>query len=169
MAQYSGGSNPPPFAPSLNSGIYLNGENPITRSDTITSWNYCYYPSAANNSQLTYTATLSVWRLNSAMNQYELVPGSDYTLQLVQPVSTLAKIFCKTEVLQPQDYVRVQAGDVIGVSMPTQNPLPLVASEAVGFNLMKHSEIAAPAALQMSALNDAPNMAMHLFPTIRTL
>ena len=164
-----GGSNPPPFSPSLNDGTYLNRDNPITRSETITSWNYCYYPAAANNSQLTYTATIGVWRMNAAMNQYELVPGSDYTLQLVQPQRTPARIFCKTEMLNPANYVPVQAGDVIGVSVPSKNPLPLVASDAIGFDLMRHGGLDAPAALQMAALNDAPNMAMHLFPTIGTL
>lgn len=161
-----GGSNPPPFSPSLNSGTYLNTDHPITRSETITAWHYCYYPSAATDSQLTYTATVGVWRMNAAMNQYELVPGSDHTLELTQPPTTPARIFCKTEMLNPMDYASVQTGDVIGVSMPTQNPLPLVASDATGFNLMRDSGVGALADLQMATLNDAPNMAMHLFPTI---
>ena len=164
--QRRGGSNPPPFTPFLNSGIYLNTGSAITDNDTITSWHYCYYPSAASDNQLTYTATLGVWRLNAAMNQYELLPGSDYTLQLVQPVSTPAKIFCQTEVLQPQDYVRVQSGDVIGVSMPAQNPLPLVASDATGYSLMMNSALNTPATLQSASLSEGTNMALHLYPTI---
>ena len=166
VAQCSGGSNPPPFTPSLNSGIYLNTGNAITCTDTITSWHYCYYPSAASDSQLTYTATLGVWRLNAAMNQYELLPGSEYILQLVQPVSTPAKIFCKTEILQAQDYVRVQTGDIIGVSLPTQNPLPLVASDATGYSLMMNSVLNTPATLQSASLSEGTNMALHLYPTI---
>ena len=101
------------------------------------------------------------------LNQYELLPGSDHTLKLVQPASTPAKIFCKTEVLEASEYVRVQTGDVIGVSMPTEKPLPLVASDAPPvFRLMKHVGTEAPPTVQMSALSDAPNMAMHLFPTV---
>ena len=100
------------------------------------------------------------------MNQYDLLPGSDYTLQLVQPVNTPAKIFCKTEVLQPQDYVRVQSGDVIGVSMPTQNPLPLVASDATGYSLMMNSALNTQATLQSASLSEGTNMALHLSPII---
>ena len=100
------------------------------------------------------------------MNQYELFLGSDYTLELVQPTNTPAKIFCKQEVLQPLDYVRVETGDVIGVSLPTQNVLPLVASDANVYSLKTHSGLNAPAVLQMAAVNDASNMALHLYPTI---
>ena len=100
------------------------------------------------------------------MNQYELLPGSDYTLQLVQPVSTPAKIYCQTAVLQPQDYVRVQSGDVIGVSIPAQNLLPLVASDATGYSLMMNSALNTPATLQSASLSEGIDMALHLYPTI---
>ena len=165
MAQCSGGSNPPPFTPFTNSGTYLNTDSPISCSDTITSWHYCYYPSQASDSQLTYTATVGVWRLNNATTQYELLQGSDYTLQLVQPASTPAVIFCKTELLQPQDYVRVETGDVIGVSLPQQNPLPIVASGATGYSLKTQSASNTPTAMQRSTLTDASSVALHLYPT----
>ena len=166
MAQCSGGSNPPPFTPFTNSGTYLNTDSPISCSDTITSWHYCYYPSQASDSQLTYTATVGVWRLNSVTNQYELLQASDYTLQLVQPASTPAVIFCRMELLQPQDYVRVETGDVIGVSLPQQNPLPIVASGATGYSLKTHTALNAPPAIQQFVLTDASSMALHLYPTI---
>ena len=166
VAQCSGGSNPPPFTASVSSGTYLNTASTITCTDTITSWHYCYYPSAASDSQLIYTATVGVWRLNTAMNQYELISGSSYTLSLVQPANTPAKIFCKTEVLQPQDYVRVETGDIIGVSLPTVNPLPIVASGATGYSLMTHNAVNAPMVIQASTLSQVSNMALHLYPTI---
>ena len=169
VAQCSGGNNPPPFTASVNSGIYLNTASPITCTDTITSWHYCYYPSVAANSQLTYTATVGVWRLNAATSQYELLTESDYTLSLVQPTSTPAKIFCKTEALQLQDYVRVQTGDIIGVSLPALNPLPLVASSTNGHSLMTYNALNAPVVLQATALSEASNMALHLYPTIGEL
>ena len=169
VAQCSGGSNPPPFIASISNGTYLNTDSPITCTDTITSWHYCYYPSAASDSQLTYTATVGVWRLNTATNQYELLPGSDYTLSLIQPASTPAKIFCKTEVLQSENYIRVQTGDVAGVSLPTSNPLPIVASGATGYILMTHTALNAPMTLLISDLSQASNMALHLYPTIGKL
>ena len=166
VAQCSGGSNPPPFTAYVSNGTYLNTASNITCTDTITSWHYCYYPSAASKSQLTYTATVGVWRLNTAMNQYELLPGSNYTLSLVQPASTPAKIFCKTEVLQPENYVLVQTGDVAGVSLPTSYPLPIVASEATGYSLMTHTGQNAPMMLLRSDLIPVLDMALHLYPTI---
>ena len=108
---------------------------------------------------------MGVWRLNAAMNQYELLPGSNYNIQLVQPISTHAKIFCKTEVLQSQDYARVQTGDVIGVILPMVNPLPLVASGATGYNLTQYTGLA-DRVLQMAVLTEASNLALHLYPTI---
>ena len=108
---------------------------------------------------------MGVWRLNTAMNQYELLSGSNHNIQLVQPASTPAKIFCKTEVLQPQDYVRVQTGDIVGIILPIQNPLPLVASGATGYSLMSYSGLA-DRSLQVAALSEVSNMALHLYPTI---
>jgi hypothetical protein len=100
------------------------------------------------------------------MSQYELLSGSNYTLSLVQPASTPAKIFCKTEVLQPENYVRVQTGDIAGVSLPTSNPLPIVASGATGYTLMTHTALNAPVMLLMSDLSQTSSMALHLYPTI---
>lgn len=101
------------------------------------------------------------------MNRYELLPGSDYTLSLEQPKNTPAIIVCQTKALQPQDYVPVQTGDVVGVSLPEQNPLPVVASDTTGFGLQViNMPVAAPASLQAATLNNAPNMALHLFPTV---
>ena len=97
------------------------------------------------------------------LNQYELLPGSDHTLELVQPESTPARILCKTEVLQASEYVRVQTGDVIGVNVPTQNPLPLVASGATGYSLLMNGALGSPGT---AALSETSSMALHLYPTI---
>ena len=100
------------------------------------------------------------------LNQYELLPESDHTLELVQPASTLAKIFCKTEVLEPSEYVRVQTDDVIGVSLPTQNPLPILASDATGYSLMMNGTLNAPGTVLLADLDEASSMTLHLYPTI---
>ena len=99
------------------------------------------------------------------MNQYELLPGSNHNIQLTQPASTPAKIFCKTENLQPENYLHVRTGDIIGVVLPTQNPLPLVASAATGYSLMRYSGLA-DRALQMTDLSNESSMALHLYPNI---
>ena len=109
---------------------------------------------------------MGVWRLNPVTGQYDLLPGSAYTLELVQPPNTPAKIFCKKEPLEPSNYIGVQRGDIVGASLPAQNPLPIVASDATGFSLMVHDTQTTPAALQTATLNDVSDMAMHLFPTV---
>ena len=60
--------------------------------------------------------------------------------------------------------MRVEMGDIIGVSLPTQNPLPIVASGATGYNLKTHNVASAPSMIQQSTLTDASNMALHLYP-----
>ena len=99
------------------------------------------------------------------MNQYELLPGSNHNIKLIRPASTPVKIFCKTEVLQSQDYVRVQTGDIVGVILPIANPLPLVASGATGYSLMRYTGLA-DRALQMTDLSEVSNLALHLYPMI---
>ena len=62
--------------------------------------------------------------------------------------------------------MRVETGDIIGVSLPTVNPLPIVASGATGYILMTHNAVNAPMVLQTSTLSQVSNMALHLYPTI---
>ena len=100
------------------------------------------------------------------MNQYELLPGSNYNIQLIQPASTPARIFCKTEILQPENYVQVETGDVVGVSLPTSNPLPIVASGATGYSLTTHTALNVPMMILISDLTQTLDMALHLYPTI---
>ena len=163
----NGGSNPPASTPYTNSGTFININSPILASNTITSWHYCYYPSETTDNQATYTATVGVWRLNSATNQYELLPGSDGTLSLSQPKDTPAKVVCQTKDLEPQDYLPVEQGDVVGVTLPEENPLPVVSTDTTGFGLQViNAPMTAPSALQVATLNDAPDMALHLFPSV---
>ena len=64
------------------------------------------------------------------------------------------------------NYVRVQTGDVIGVSLPTQNALPIVSSGANGYSLKTETAINAPSVLRSNTLNTASSLALHLNPTI---
>lgn len=159
----SAGSNPPPFSASTSSGTYLNTNTPVSCTDTITAWHYCYYPSDTSNTQITYSAVIGVWRLQNS--QYELVSGSNYILQL-QPQSSHASIICKSVHLQEGEYVRVIQNDIIGVTIPTQNPIPMIASGASGYSLQRSTHTSLPATILTSQLAQSSNMALHLYPDI---
>ncbi len=132
------GNNPSATAPSGSaSGTYLDTTNAAMCSDHITSWHYCYYPSAAPAGQ-TYTMTVAAWRLEAGT--YLLIQGTNRTISL-DPIDTKAKIFCVEETLVPGDYVSVSQGDFIGVVLPSTNPIPVVSTDAgSSSSLMKHPQ-----------------------------
>ena len=156
------GGNPPATGPltSTVSGTYLNTMDTAMCSDHITSWHYCYYPSAASVGQ-TYTMTVAAWRLDAGI--YRLIQGTSRTITLT-PIETKAKIFCKEEALDPVNYVLVSEGDVIGVVLPSTNPIPVVSSNAgSGFSLRRHPQNTGPTDLMGSEFAEILNSTLHLY------
>ena len=98
--------------------------------------------------------------------QYELVAGSNYTLRLRPESTQLAKVVCKSVRLQEGEYVRVNQNDVIGITIPTLNPIPLIASGANGYSLQSSTHSSQPTTLATSQLTEMSNMALHLYPDI---
>ncbi len=68
--------------------------------------------------------TVSIWSLG-ADNRYRVNPTSIRTIT-VPPVETEAKIFCMQEHLNTTEYVSVSLGDMIGVSLPENNPISVL-------------------------------------------
>ena len=159
----SAGHNPPPFTSSTTSGTYLNTLSPIQCTGTITAWHYCYYP--PNTGTTTLSADVGVWRLDRVLSRYELVAGSNYTFQLL-PESSHAKIVCKNVPLQEGQYIGVNQNDIIGITIPTMNPIPLIASVATGYSLQRSTQTSPPTTLATSELTELSNMALHLYPDI---
>ena len=156
------GSNPPATGPltSTVSGTYLNTMDTAMCSDHITSWHYCYYPSAAPVGQ-TYTMTVAAWRLDAGM--YQLIQGTSRTITLT-PIETNAKIFCKEEALDPVDYVLVCEGDVIGVVLPSTNPIPVVSSNAgSGSSLRRHPQNTSPTDLLGTEFTEMSDTSLHVY------
>ena len=142
------------------SGTYLDTSNAAMCSGHIISWHYCYYTSAAPAGQ-THTMTVAAWRLDSGTETYQLVQGTNRTITL-DPVQTLAKIFCVEEALDPADYVAVSQGDVIGVVLPSTNPIPVVSSNS-GSSLMRHSQSVSAINLLSSEFTVVSNSALHVY------
>ena len=132
------GNNPPPSAVQQNiqGNIYLNMEFPAKRVGLLTAWHFCYYTfSDPNTLQMTYTASVALWRPGNSSDQYDLVTGS-ITEIILNPVATLATIYCTQMQLDSANHIEIRQGDVVGVLLPPQNPIPLIGqiqSESVHF------------------------------------
>ena len=142
-------------------GTILDTSNTATCAGHITSWHYCYYSSAAVAGQ-THSMTVAAWRLEGGT--YQLVQGTARMLTL-SPVQTLAKVFCVEEVLDPADYATVSMGDVIGVVLPSTNPIPVISSNT-GSSLMRHPQTRTTNLLG-SEFTTLPDSALHLYAKLR--
>ena len=110
--------------------------------------------------------TVAVWSLDTATNTYIVSPSSIRTITL-QPVQTLAKIFCVEECLSETDYITVSKGDVIGVVLPSNLSIPIVSSSASSEKLIiKHSRSDSPLNLSCSMLCPKYETALHFYATI---
>ena len=107
---------------------FLNREFPAECDGEITAWNYCYYRDSSylNNGE-TYTATVAVWRFNNVTGRYDVVEGSVSLLtEVYRPRRFKMDFYCRLELLTPDNYVEVMQGDIIGVSLPTTNSIPML-------------------------------------------
>ena len=105
---------------------FLNREFPAECDGEITAWNYCYYTENIINIP-TSTATVAVWRFNNVTAQYDVVAGSTSTLTVVYRARRFeADIYCRQESLAPENYIAVMEGDIIGVSFPETNSIPML-------------------------------------------
>ena len=162
------GNNPPPSTALTTSvsGTYLNTMNPAQCSDHITKWHYCYYQTSSLRASTTYSMTVAVWRFDSQTNMYNVVQGSTRTMTL-QPIQTLAKIFCIEETLSESDYVQVMQGDVIGVVLPSSNPIPVVGTNAgSNYALQRHSQNSNAINLLNSEFSMQSQAVLHLYASI---
>ena len=121
------GNNPPPSAVQQNiRGIYLNMEFPAKHVGLLTAWHFCYYTfSDPNMLRRTYTASVALWHPGNSSDQYDLVTGSITEIRL-NPVATLATIYCTQMQLDSANHIEIRQGDVVGVLLPPQNPIPLI-------------------------------------------
>ncbi len=131
----------------------------------MTAWHYCYYPEDASNSNTTYTASVAVWRLDSTTDQYILLSGS-ITLIELQPVDTLARIYCTQEILEPVNSIEISRGDVIGVVLPTENPIPMIGLRSRNTLLIRFGNMEVSSTLNASL---KLSRSLHLYAEISKL
>ena len=150
------GTNPHPSEASIAQGLYLDLAHPSQCHGLITILHYCYYPTGGAGSR---SVTVEVWRRFQPAADYSLVAGSSRTLAVTTETS-LAAVICGTETLVEADYISVNEDDVIGVRLPSSNPLPIVATKASGYSLTAVTSTRGVAGF--IALQDLPNQALHL-------
>jgi len=85
----------------------------------------------------------------------------------LQPVQTLAKIFCVEVALMEEEYVHVSEGDVLGVILPSLNRIPIVgSSEEVDRYFLQYSSAEISASIKFSGITNESNLFAHLFATV---
>ena len=160
------GNNPPPSDVQQNiRGIYLNMEFPAKHVGLLTAWHYCYYIfSDPNMLRMTYTASVALWRPGNSSDQYDLVTGSITRIRL-NPVATLATIYCAQMQLDSTNHLEIRQGDVAGVILPPQNPIPLIGRENF-HNISRNPNRQVLSNLMLSDLRQE-KIALHLYVRIR--
>ena len=163
------GNNPTPSdsVTTHTSGTYLNTQYPVTCGNHITKWHYCYHTEAATPGA-TLSITVAVWSLDTATNTYIVSPSSIRNITL-QPIQTLAKIFCVEESLNETEYVVVSTGDLIGVVLPSNNVIPVISSNSESAISMKFSQSEVPLSFLKLELLNSTGIALHLYASIGKL
>ncbi len=110
--------------------------------------------------------TVAVWSLDVATDTYIVNSNSIKTITL-QPVQTLAKIFCTVESLDERDFILVSQNDVIGVVLPSSNPIPILGSNAdPSIQLGRHISSTSPADVISSELTTLSSSVLHVYATV---
>ena len=131
------GNNPPPttFLPLRLEATLLNTQHPASCSSSIAAWQLCYYTSDSaierGGEERAYRATIGVWRRSGSSNgAYFRVNGSEHevSLSLQRQQDPEPALTCLTRRLQVPLFVR--GGDIVGVSVPAERPVPLFADGA---------------------------------------
>ena len=108
------------------SGTYLNTRHPVNcDGNFITKWHFCYYTQNLRDASI-LNVTLAVW----SKGQYEtsqFYPKGFTRISIIHN-HTLAKVFCVEHSLFREDYLPVSHGDIVGVVIPSVNPIPVIGS-----------------------------------------
>ena len=106
------------------SGTYLNTRHPVMCAGNISKWHFCYYTQYLTHASR-LNMTVAVW--SSYEGSYAFYPGRFTRISLIHN-HTLAKVFCVEHSLSREDYLPVSHGDIVGVVLPSVNPIPVIGS-----------------------------------------
>ena len=158
------GNNPsasPFLEPEKLAGTYLNTQFPAETDGLVTSWHYCYYPMAANESMQVYSATVAVWQYDNVTDQYIVLNDSMTALQLNPENGLLTTIYCKQQLLNPASVLHIRRGNVVGVVLST-NPIPMIGQNSEYSIMTTSASLLSP----MQSSLTPRRLALHLYADI---
>ena len=91
-----------------------------------------------------------------------LVNNSATTISL-QRRYTIASIYCKVVELEPKNYFPIMKGDLVGVTLPSTNAIPLIGSTTDDFIL--HTNTQETTTLPLNSFEEC-QLALHLYVDI---
>ena len=142
----------------------MNLAFPAETNGYITAWKYCYYTDAVSTS-LTYTAIFAAWRYDNQSTYANLsVVNNSATTIYLQQGYTIASIYCKVVELEPENYFPIVKGDLVGVTLPSTNAIPLIGSTS-DYVILVHSNTQETAALPLNSFEEH-QLALHLYVDI---
>lgn len=118
--------NTPNPAPS---GLYVDLENSASCSGQIVKWNLCYYNPRHFNSMLdSYQIGLHVWRFDQQQQNggLRLVGINTVTVNIPQQLHDFQ---CVSIGVLEGDYINVTTGDVLGITLFSNDLLPVLAND----------------------------------------
>ena len=120
-----GRRNLPQVSANPATGLFIDTQTPASCSGYIRAWDICYYnPRHFNSEERVRNGlpiTLQTWRFTEPQNGVRI---SSYATIVPNPQNSAFQ--CSTITLPPDQYTRVEVGDVIGVSLTNGAVLPVV-------------------------------------------
>ena len=104
-------------------------EHPLTCSGYIIEWHLCYYTSNVQDSPQSHHVYFRVYR-NQSINQLSQIHQVAMEIELRNPQDQIDPFLCMSKSLDPEDYLRVEAGDYLAVYLPTLSWALLVVGQA---------------------------------------
>ena len=141
-ARCTAGSNPAASVAMTTglSGTYLNTDHAVWCDDDdnfITKWHFCYYTQNLTTGS-TLSMTLAIlWSSYESVDSYEFHPRRFTRISIIHN-RTLAKIFCVEHSLSREDYLPVSHGDIVGVVLPSDSPIPVIGSGETITDFLKY-------------------------------
>ena len=107
----------------------------------------------------------AAWRYDNqlAFANLSVVNNSATTISLQQGF-TIASIYCKVVELEPEKYFPIMKGDLVGVTLPSTNAIPLIGRTSDYFILV-HSNTHETATLPLNSFEEH-QLALHLYVDI---
>ena len=133
----------------------IDTQRPSNCSGVVTAWRLCYYTSddaiRDRTRRRMYTAQVGVWR---GQGDPTLVEGSlrEVSQNLRQSDEPEPALVCFKE---PVSSTPIQPWDMVGVILPDNRPLPIVATSSTG------------TLLNMASNRTIPNISLHLYAVIK--